>query len=200
MPNNASDIILSPARLFYAPVGEALPDETTVEYGAAWGGNWTELGYTNAPITLSYSYDEYEVEVEQVTLPLRRTKTGEDVMIETTLVEITADNLQLAMGGAVTTTAAGAAQRGFEELRAGGETALDTYAWGFEGRYEDATGTAFPVRLFLWKATATLNGDLAFAKAQETGIPIQVKALADTSQPAGQQLLVFQKVTAEATA
>ena len=32
------DIIISPATVWYAPVATALPDGTSVAYGAAWGG------------------------------------------------------------------------------------------------------------------------------------------------------------------
>ena len=39
-----ADLIVGPARVFYAPVGEALPDESSIGYGDAWGGNWTEVG------------------------------------------------------------------------------------------------------------------------------------------------------------
>lgn len=199
MPNNASDIILSPATIYFAPVGETLPDETTVEYGDAWGGNWAQLGYTLAPLAVGYSREEYEVEVEQITLPIKRIKTKESVTLETTLAEVTAANLQLAIGGTVTTTAAGAGQRAFEELKAGGDTVLDEYAWGIEGLHQDAAGNRFPARLVIYKGTATLNGQLEFSKKKESGLPLQIKALADTGKAVGQQLLSFQRVTAEAT-
>jgi hypothetical protein len=51
------------------------------------------------------------------------------------------------------------------------------------------------VRLFLWRVNIVLNGNLEFAKAAASGIPVQIKALADTTKPAGQQLLRFQRVT-----
>ncbi len=39
-----ADILLSGAKVWYAPVGEALPDETTIAWDAAWDGNWVAAG------------------------------------------------------------------------------------------------------------------------------------------------------------
>jgi len=78
---------------------------------------------------------------------------------------------------------------------------LDENAWGFESMYVSATGVKFPVRVFVWKATSKLNGELAFSKksGEYPGIALQIMALADTSQNEGLQLFKFQRVTAAAT-
>jgi len=49
-----ADILLTPASIWYAPVGEALPADN-VAYGADWAGNWENLGYTTAPLSMAYS-------------------------------------------------------------------------------------------------------------------------------------------------
>ena len=48
---------------------------------------------------------------------------------------------------------------------------------------------------------AMLNGALEFSQKSDdyVGVPIQIKALADTTQTAGEKLVLFQRVTAEAT-
>lgn len=194
-----TDILITPAKIWKAPVAEALPDETSVAYGASWGGNWENVGYTLEPLSMSYNRELFELEVEQVTGVVKRRVTKETLMMETTLAEATPDNLQLAIGGAVTSTSAGASQVAFEDLDAGGDVQLDELAWGFEGFYENASGTQFPVRIFVYKATAILNGQLQFAKAAAAGVPIQISAEADTSKSVGSQLIKFQRVTAAAT-
>jgi hypothetical protein len=35
----ASDVLVSPAYIWYAPVGEALPSPDTIAAGVAWGGS-----------------------------------------------------------------------------------------------------------------------------------------------------------------
>lgn len=194
-----TDILVTPATIYYAPVGETLPDESSIDYGEAWGGNWVNLGYTLEPVSLSYETETFELEVEQITLPVRRVRTKETVMIETTLAEMTATNLALVVDGTATTTAAGVGQVGFDEILAGGSVDLSEYAWGFEGFRVTAANVRLPVRMFLYKGNAVLNGQLTFAKGAGVGIPIQIKALPDTTQDPGEQILVIHNVTAVAT-
>jgi hypothetical protein len=193
-----SDILVSPARILYSPLGTALPDETTVAAGDSWGASWTDLGYTLTPVALNYSMDTFELEVEQITNPIKTTRTKETVEIETTLAELTAANLKLAFGTstAITTTAAGASQHGFDLLKAGGEVVIPEYQWGFEGFTLDSSNRKLVKRIFLYRAVATLGGKVEFSKKAATGIPIKVMALADTAKAQGAQLLEVQLVTA----
>ena len=171
-----ADMVQGPVRVFYAPVGEAEPADS-VAFGAAWGGNWVEVGRTAEPLTLGYDVTTHESESQQDTLPLKRTKVSERVALETLLKEITAANLQLVLGGAVTTTAAGSGQVGKEVLEGGGEFKMDERAWGFEGRYTDDAGTNFPIRFFVRRATSVINGGLNWAKDADVGIPLKVEVL-----------------------
>ena len=194
-----ADIIIAPATVYYAPVGEALPSLDTVQFGTAWPGNWVNVGFTLTPVSLGYDQELFELEVEQITLPVKRLRTKEAAMIETNLAEITAANLNLTLDGTVTTTAAGASTRAKEIVKAGGKTAITERAWGFEGLLKLDGNIQLPVRVFFYKATAQLNGKLEFSKKAAVGIPLQVKALADTSKAAGNQLVEIQRATAKAT-
>lgn len=200
-----TNIILGGAVVWKAPYGEANPDETTIAYGAAWGGNWERIGLTKAPLVAAYSYDEMEVEVEEELSPVDRLRIKEMLSLETTLAELTAEYLALANGvdptTKVTTTAAGVGQVGYEETKLGGQAELKKWAWGFEGRYVDSAGAEFPVRFFIHKGTAKLNGNLEFSQKSGgyPGIPFQINALADPSKSAGEKLFIFQRVTAAAT-
>lgn len=196
------DIIIAPATVYYAPVGEALPSPSTIDFGEAWGGNWVNVGYTLTPISVQVDQELFELEVEQITLPVKRLRTKESAMLETQLAEITATNLNLTVDGTVTTFAAGASQRAYEMVEFGGKTAITERAWGFEGffKYDGASNQyQLPVRLFFFKATAQLNGKFEFAKKSAVGIPLQVKALADSTKVVGKQLGTFQKVTGKMT-
>lgn len=194
-----TDILITPARVYKAPVGEALPDESSISYDEAWGGNWVDVGYTLTPVTLNYTREVFELMVEQVNGAVKRRVTGEQAIIETTLAESTPTNISYAIGGTVTTTAAGAGQVAYQELKAGGAFTIGELAWGLEGLYENSAGAQFPIRIFLYKATAILNGPLSFAKAAGLGVPIQISGLNDTAKTVGQQLISLQRVTAVAT-
>jgi hypothetical protein len=198
-----ANIVKSGAKLYRAPVGEALPDVTTVVYGAAWGGNWEQFGYSKEPMKMGYESDEFGIEVEEELGELRRVRVKEGMTMETILAELTAEYLQAAASNQddVTEVAAGAAQRGYEETGLGGVVTLSEYAWGIEGMHLADDGSEFPIRVFIWKATSTVNGQLTFGwkDSDYVGIPIQIKALVDPSKSAGQKLCKFQRVTAEAT-
>lgn len=199
MTITVTNIILTGATIYYAPVAEADPADS-VAYGTAWGGNWVEIGATGSELTIAYDRTRQDIFIQQALGPVDRRVTQETMMLETTLREITSTNLALAMDGTASTTAAGAGQVGKDELVAGGETILDQRKWGVEGMYWDATNEVKrPARIFIHKATSVINGNLAFNKEEETGIPLAIEALEDLSQTLGERFFKFQRVTAPAT-
>lgn len=198
-----TQLIKSGAIVYQAPVAEGIPAITTVTYGTAWGGNWVRLGYTKAPLAVSYESDELDLEVEEVLAAIGRVRVGEKLSVETTLAELTDTYLQVAAAEAmaITTVAAGVGTAGYERTGLGGTSTLAMHAWGVEGRYVDSAGSNLPIRLYIWKATGHLNGKLEFSwKTKEyTGIPLQILALADPTQATGEQLVRIDRVTAAAT-
>lgn len=201
MPNQVSDILKSKAVLWVAPAGETHPDETSVAAGGSWGGNWVQLGYTKEPLSVLYEFDEHEIEVEQVLGAVGRRKINERLTLETVLSEATALNLDRVAGGDgtnPTATAAGPSQVGYEQLDVGDNPLLTEWEIGFEGIKYDATDGSLPVRLFM-KGTVAVNGELTFSQKDDdyTGIPVVIKALADTGS--SNRMFRWQRVTAAAT-
>lgn len=196
-----ADILVSPVNIYYAPYGTAVPDETSVEFNAAWGGAWVNLGYTTAPLSMAWDAEVFELEVEQLTNPVKGMKTKETLSFETTLAELTAANLKLALGSTstITTVAAGAGQKGYSEFAFGGEVNLPVYAFGFEGFTLDASNNKLPKRIFVYRASFSLGGALEFSKKAAAGVPLKITSWADTTKSAGAQLATFQSVTAVAT-
>ncbi len=125
------------------------------------------------------------------------------MVVETVLSELTLGYLQKSAGeqDSVTSVSAAASQDGYEYTGLGGESVLTERKWGFEWRHIDAAGLDQPARCFVHKATTVINGNLEFSKKSDDypGIPIQIKALADTSQAVGQKFCRFERVTAEKT-
>lgn len=197
----ATNIMINGARAYVAPVGTALPDES-VAFDTAWGGSWARVGYTASELVMKYEDERADYEVEELLTPIMRVRIAETLELETTLAELTGEYLAMAIGsGTVTTTAAGAAQLGYEELKIGGARLLTERAWGFEGLQLGANGMKRPVRVLVHKANARLNGELKFSRraGEYPGIPLQIQALADEGKPEGEQLFLFQRVTAAAT-
>lgn len=195
-----TDIILTPASVWVAPTTATIPSRDSVDYGDTWPAPWRNVGYTNIPLSMSFSVEKYEVMVEQSSLPVKTIKTKETCVFETSLVEITSANLLLAFPGATGTSAtATTGTVGYESLDAGGSATLDTYQWGFEGEYKDSNNVSLPIRVFVYQGQAILNGQLQFAKGKEMGIPLQITGLADTTKAVGCQLFRIEKVTAPKT-
>lgn len=194
-----SDIMAGPVTIYYAPVGEAIPDESTVAWGAAWGGNWETIGYTKAPLSANYEPEFLDIGIEQALANVRAFKSGEAFMLETTIADMVADNLGVLMSSDVVTTASGVGQVGFDQIDVGGDFTVDEYAWGFEGLHAPNNTDRFPVRFFIHKGVARLSGALEFSKSDYVGTPIQISALEDLDRTLGQRLFTFQKVTAAAS-
>lgn len=202
---NSDDVLVTPANVLYAPVGTALPDESTVEYNAdsgaytSWTG-WTLLGFTTSPSTFTYGYETFDVEVQQSAAPIKSSKTNETLTLGFTLAQFDPDILALVLDGTANDTAAGPGQKAFSEVTAGGDTQLSEYAFALEAyRTEPGTGVKQPVRVFLHRGILTVNGDISFDKGGVTQIPCQVTGLADSSKAVGSQLVTIQVVTGAAT-
>jgi hypothetical protein len=195
------DILIGPVTAYYAPVATALPDETSVAFGAAWGGAWASLGYTKEDTPLSWNLEKNTkmVGAQQTILKLKAVHTEETLALETTLIELTPANLGLVIGGTVSNTVASAGQKGYSKVEGGGLYLPTLYAIGFEGMRVMSDGTQQPVRFFVWKGVLTIGGALEFGKDDETGMAIHVDALADTSKAANKQLYYIEIVTAAAT-
>lgn len=195
------DILVGPVSIWQAPVGEAPPDESSVAYGADWGGNWENLGYTaeDTPLSWNRELERHEVGAQQTTTILKRSNVKETLTLETTLIELTGDNLALALDATNTDTPAGSGQVGYSEVKGGGKFVPSVHTFGFEGYRVQADGAKLPVRLFVWRANITVGGALEFGKATTTGTAIRLEALGDMSKPAGEELFSIQIVTAPAT-
>ena len=202
MAGTAADIqtiTLSPATLWQAPLAEPLPDETTVAFGADWGGNWTPFGFTNGALTFAYEFDNAEADIEQSLAMVKRKKTNERSFMEARLAEFCLAVLTNIWEGTVTTTAPGVGQVGFEEWNVGNDNNLTERAYGAEGSWVDSSGNRFPIRVFFYKATSAQGAQLQFSKNEFIGIPFRIDALGDLSQSFGNQLVKIQRVTAVAT-
>lgn len=176
-------LLVTAATLYRAPVGETPPDVSAVGYGDAWGGNWITLGYTLEPLSFSLDTELVRVRVEQLLSAVRIFRRQEGLVLETTLAELTSENLALALDGAITVG------ENYQLIEAGGNFAMQEYAWGFEGRRTTEQGETLAVRFFVHRGVAVLRGAIRFGRGQATGIPLRIEAVADLTRPAGRQLV-----------
>lgn len=193
---SSKDVILTPASIFYAPIGTTLPLETLAA-GAAWPAGWVDLGYTTEPSEVNYSFEVTKIEVEQALAPLRVYKEKEEVTVETVLAQHSGLNISLALGGKLTTTPAAIGTPGSEKVTFGGNVAIPEYLFGLEGSYVDGSNT-FPVRVILYKASAAEGGKFAFAKKEVAGVPLKITGIADGTRAIDDQCFQWYRITAPA--
>lgn len=195
------DILIGPGKLYRAPLAEANPDESTVAYDAAWGGNWTNMGdfLEGSGVVLSMDEEFTKVYTEQATSAKNAVRVRREVMLSLTLAEHSVTNMAIILQGTAATTAAGASQKGYSDIPFGDQSDVDFYKWGIEGLRKDSSDNNQPVRYFFHKGYIRLAGDVNFAKQNPTGVPIEITVLGDGSQSAGEEIGILQIVTAPAT-
>lgn len=194
-------ILIGPGKIYYAPVGEANPDDTTIDFGEAWGGNWADLGdfLEGNPVVLSMPEEMTKVYTERSTAPKNAVRTRREPIVKATLAEHSPTNMALVLSGTATPTAAGAAQKAVTDITFGTGSEVDFYKWGIEAFMKDDNDTPQPVRWFLHKGFIKLAGDTSYAKQNPTGIPIEITIFGDGSQAANAELGTLQFVTGPAT-
>jgi hypothetical protein len=194
------DIVLGAGSLWYAPVATANPDETTIGYGTAWGGAWVSLGDVLTPMVLTYTDTRKAIKTQQSLGVIKEYRTDVAIMLKTTLAELTGANLALVLNGTNTATAAGASQKAFSAIAVGNDVVVDTKKFGFETLRVDSTGASQPMRYFFHVGSIGPDGDMAFDKENETGLPVVITIYEDITQSAGAEFMAVDIVTAAATA
>ena len=202
MTPSSANIIKTGARLWYAPFVvasvEPLPDETNINYAADWAANWERIALTSEAVKLLLMDERMNVEVEEYLTPIKQYRIKFGGEITTVLAEVTADIYALLFGGTVSTTAAGASQKGYEELDLDPTALVAEYTFGLEG-FVDVAGVQQPVRWWIPKGAIALNGESEYSQKTDsyTKVPIKITALKDDVND--NPPFRWQRVTAAAT-
>ncbi len=183
--DTASDWILERVRL---ELWEAEPERTcfvdtlvvaNVAYTIEPGGTapamslsspFTEIGYTEDGVTLTYTADEADIEVEEETIPIDRVITKETVEVTCNLAENTLANINNAMAGAVLVG-------NLLTLGSGVNKTLNL-------KIEGVTPAGFLRAIQIQKCTATGAVGQSYRKGEKIIIPVTFQALKSTGVPA----------------
>ncbi|KKL71220.1 hypothetical protein LCGC14_2097090 [marine sediment metagenome] len=183
--DTASDWILERVRL---ELWEAEPERTcfvdtlvvaNVAYTIEPGGTapamslsspFTEVGYTEDGVVLTYTADEADIEVEEETFPIDRVITKETMEVTCNLAENTLANIDNAMAGAVLVG-------NLLTLGSGVNKTLNL-------KIEGVTPAGFLRAIQIQKCTATGAVGQSYRKGEKTMIPVTFQALKTTGVPA----------------
>lgn len=190
--SQSRNVIVGAGRLFTAPVETDLPadiaDDSNLQ-SYIDDANWTELGFTQEGVEVSYQPDYGEVEVDQLgdAVTLFRQKTT--VMMSTNLVEATLENLLVAWGYPDTQVSNGVFSIGIAEERPV-ERALVVVGRGTDKLFP-AAGNASgndevrrQERIYHAQRVISVEGsNHSMRRTEATVFPVSFRLLADARTP-----------------
>lgn len=141
-------------------IGFALEPSTA---GLSLGNIFTEVGYTEDGVTVTYTADETDIEVEEETFPIDRVITKETAEVTCNMAESTIVNINKAMAGGVLTG---------DTLELGGGV---NKRINLDIRGTDPDGHTAIISVPL--ATATGAVGMSYRKGEKTVVPVTFQAL-----------------------
>jgi hypothetical protein len=141
------------------------------------------VGFTNGAATLAYKPTYYMVETEQAFAEVAVVPTGEEGTLDFTALEVTYANIARAYGQGTTHVVAG--PPAVNAVHVGGKASVSTSL--FVGYSRKHSGVGYYIAS-LYQGYSFNGGSLPFLRREDTKIPVQVRCLADTTRPVGDQL------------
>lgn len=135
------------------------------------GGAWTEVGYTEDGVTMEYTADTADIEVEEETVPLERVITKETIAVTCNMAETSLYNIDKAIAGSVL---AGAV------LTIGGGVNKEMSV-KIVGSTTHAAYTVVTILIPLATALGTVG--MAYRKGEKTMVPVTFQALKGADDP-----------------
>lgn len=172
-------------RLVYAPTTQSYPtvitDVLSDPANGTLASGWTDFGATDGGVTITPAYEKEEWEVDQVLSPIDTFITRWTVTLETTLVEASLENLQVAWEGSSITedTIESPDER---TIKFGAPESMTKRMLAYIQDKRQTSGGDGRIRVYVFRR-AQYNGSGSsheFAKGQPTKVPITFDCLPDT--------------------
>ncbi|KKN50673.1 hypothetical protein LCGC14_0630220 [marine sediment metagenome] len=199
MSTDVQNILIGAGRFYTSPVGTTAPDENL--NNLVWPGGWVEVGFTQGGIEFQYTPEVLDIEVDQELAPVKRILTGEELLVQVPVVEADLRNLKLAItASAFSQESAGSGITGKDILTFGSGT-INEIQLGFEVESPEsvADGTQGWRLALVWKAVSLGQVSHAYKKDEVTLIPIEFRAIVDSSKAKTERLARFVDWTAVST-
>lgn len=165
----------TPERTMYVDSVEVMGTTYAIEPGAttpalSLSSPFVEVGYTDDGVTVTYTADEADIEVEEETFPVDRVITKETAEVVCNLAEATLENLAKAMAGAVLSGS-------ILTLGGGVNKTMNL-------KIEGIGPNGFLTSILIPKATTTGAVAIPYKKGEKTLVPITFQALKPQDEPA----------------
>jgi len=166
-------VVAGPVMVYVSSsVGEAAP-ANSIAKGTAWGGGWTEVGFTQDGVELEIETEKFEVVTDQYNAPVKDFITGQNMSFKFNAAEGTLTNLKQALGYGTVTSGSTESTLGVSA-----QDGIPTnYAVGFEGYAPGATSSAvYYRRVIIWNGSVQGNFSLSAKKDGVQTVEYTVKA------------------------
>lgn len=183
MAGTAGNVIAGSGLLYLAPIGTSLPSLDGSAYPPVWTG-WTQIGYTDQGVDLSYEPTFKEIAVDEELGPIKMKLTAEKAFFACVMAEATLENVNKAIAGSGLVV--GVANTKHTKTLSVGSAATDVEMMvGFEGL---APSSALDRVIVATRAKATAKIAMKMQRTDKTVVALEFMCLADSSLPAGQRL------------
>lgn len=169
MAVTATNLAQGPGTLYTAAFGATEPADTAVNTTPP-ASTWTDLGGTVDGIKFSVDQTYSELDVDQLVDRVGSRLTKRDFMIETSLAEVTRENLSLALNGG--TSASGSGYKSFEPSYATSAT-QPTYVALLMDAYAE---NSYRRRVIVRKSLSVDATEAAYTKDKQTVFPVKFAA------------------------
>ncbi len=135
-------------------------------------GPFTDVGYTEDGVTVAYTADTADIEVEEETFPIGNVLTKETAEVTCNMAESSLQNLAIAMAGAAFVPG--------QKILTLGAGVQKLISLKISGLTPDGYLSVIEVP----KAVATGSVGMSYKKDEKTVVPVTFRALKDTGRPA----------------
>lgn len=164
MTQTASNIVLPGPVLVYMAAASTAEPANTVAKGTAWGGSWTEVGFTKGGVVAKPTWEKVVVTSDQTNARVKSFLTQVGIEITFAAQESTLTNIKQALGFGTLTS--GSTESTFKV--AGTEGWPTNYAIGFECFAPGATSSnGYYRRLVVFNGSMEEGPELKSAKEEE---------------------------------
>jgi hypothetical protein len=154
----------------------ALP--TPAAWNTPWGASWRDVGYSDGGIGFNIGTTYEDVLVDQEIDAVGVIPTGRDIRMTAQLAEFTITNLQASIGqGSVSTVAAGAGTRGYQDLAIANTIAVNYRTVG--ASINRSLGDSEAIQLAIWRGQCRSAVATSFVANAKAIIPFEVQAFPD---------------------
>lgn len=144
-----------------------------------------DVGFTQGATTITYRTTYYGVATEQTMADVVTTPTAEEATAAFTMLEASYQNLMTAWQQGTSRVQNAGLSNQIAQVYVGSKSTLTPVVLAIASRHTGGVGYTMGV---IYRAYSSEGSTFGFNRAEETRIPVTMRALADTTRPKGDQL------------